>query len=114
MEDIARPVSCPMTLDRKLSSDPLPGERKEIYSYNKNEEEDEMTDEQLEQILIQRTENGERLAKFQLGQFYFEREIFDKALVAFERIKNTDPQAKYQLGVMYYDGLGTKPDPVRT
>ena len=51
-------------------------------------------------------------AKFQLGQFYFEREIFDKALIAFERIKSTDFQAKYQLGVMYYDGIGTKPNPV--
>ena len=107
-----RSASCPVPLDRKLSSDPLPNDDQESQHYIKNEESDGMTDEQLEQILIERAKDGDKLAKFQLGQFYFEREIFDKALVAFERIKNTDLQAKYQLGVMYYDGLGTKHDPV--
>ena len=48
-----------------------------------------------------------------MGQFYFEREVYGKALISFERIKDTDFQAKYQLGIMYYDGIGTKPDPVR-
>lgn len=75
-------------------------------------EEDEISDELLEEILVKRAGSGDNLAKFQLGQFYFEREIYDKALIAFERIKSTDFQAKYQLGVMYYDGIGTKSNPV--
>ena len=75
-------------------------------------DEDEMPDELLEEILIKRAGSGDNLAKFQLGQFYFEREIYDKALIAFQRIKSSDFQAKYKLGVMYYDGIGTKSNPV--
>lgn len=74
-------------------------------------DETEIADELLEEMLVKRASNGDSLAKFQLGQFYFEREIYDKALVAFERIKSADFQAKYQLGVMYYDGIGTKSNP---
>ena len=76
------------------------------------DDEGEMSEELLEEILIKRASGGDNLAKFQLGQFYFEREIYDKALIAFERIKGKDFQAKYQLGVMYYDGIGTKSYPV--
>lgn len=76
------------------------------------DDEGEMSEELLEEILIKRKSGGDNLAKFQLGQFYFEREIYDKALIAFERIKGKDFQAKYQLGVMYYDGIGTKSYPV--
>lgn len=113
MADAERPVSAPVHLDRKLSSEPLPkSQESSLYSLNDSEQ-DEINDDELEEILIQRAKDGaDRLAKFQLGQFYFERKIFDKAMVTFERVKSTDFQAKYQLGVMYYDGLGGKPNPV--
>lgn len=109
MSDIERPVSAPVHLERTLSGDPLPKSRQESFI---SEEEEQLSDDELEEMLMERIQNGDVLAKFQLGQFYFERKIFDKAIVSFERIKSTDFQAKYQLGVMYYDGLGTKPDPV--
>lgn len=113
MADVERPISAPVQLDRKLSSEPLPkSQESSLYSLNDAEQE-EINDDELEEILIQRTKDGnDKLAKFQLGQFYFERKIFDKAMVTFERIKSTDFQAKYQLGVMYYDGLAGKPNPV--
>lgn len=109
MSETERPVSAPVHLDRKLSGDPLPRSRPESFT---SEEDEQLSDQELEDLLLERIQKGDHLAKFQLGQFYFERKIYDKALVSFERIKSTDFQAKYQLGVMYYDGLGTKPDPV--
>jgi predicted DNA binding CopG/RHH family protein len=112
MADVERPFSAPVHLDRKLSSDPLPkSQESSLFSLNDPVQE-ELTDNELEELLTQRIKDGDRLAKFQLGQFYFERKIFDKAMVAFERIRSVDFQAKYQLGVMYYDGLGDKPNPV--
>ena len=109
-----RPFSCPVgpLTDRKLSAEKLPNTRPISMGAVQETEEDEMSKELLEEILIKRASSGDNLAKFQLGQFYFEREIYDKALIAFERIKSTDFQAKYQLGVMYYDGIGTKSNPV--
>ena len=110
-----RAFSCPVgpLSDRKLSAEKLPNSRSLSLSEEKEVEEDEIADDDLEEILISRVNTGDNLAKFQLGQFYFEREVYDKALISFERIKNTDFQAKYQLGIMYYDGIGTKPNPVR-
>ena len=108
-----RPLSCPVSLsDRKLSAEKLPLSRETHEFGVQDGEEDGIPDDVLEDILTQRAKDGDNLAKFQLGQFYFERQIYDKALVAFERIKSSDVQAKYQLGVMYYDGLGTKANPV--
>ena len=109
-----RPFSCPVGpfTDRKLSAEKLPNIRPFSMGAAQETEEDEISDELLEEILVKRAGSGDNLAKFQLGQFYFEREIYDKALIAFERIKSTDFQAKYQLGVMYYDGIGTKSNPV--
>lgn len=110
-----RAFSCPVgpVSDRKLRAEKLPNSRSLSLSEGQEVEEDEIADDLLEEILISRANKGDNLAKFQLGQFYFEREVYEKALISFERIKNTDFQAKYQLGVMYYDGIGTKPDPVR-
>ena len=110
-----RPLSCPVSLsDRKLSAEKLPLSEA-VYSNSENGgEEDDISDDVIEDILTRRAKAGDSLAKFQLGQFFFERQIYDKALVAFERIKGSDVQAKYQLGVMYYDGLGATPDPVST
>lgn len=109
-----RPFSCPVQplTDRKLSAEKLPNLRPFSMGAVEEDDEGEMSEELLEEILIKRASGGDNLAKFQLGQFYFEREIYDKALIAFERIKGKDFQAKYQLGVMYYDGIGTKSYPV--
>lgn len=109
-----RPFSCPVgpLSDRKLSAEKLPNTRPFSMGAVQEGEEEEISEELLEEILIERSKDGDCLAKFQLGQFYFEREVYDKALVAFERIKSTDFQAKYQLGVMYYDGIGTNANPV--
>lgn len=109
-----RPFSCPVQplTDRKLSAEKLPNLRPFSMGAVEEDDEGEMPEELLEEILIKRASGGDNLAKFQLGQFYFEREIYDKALIAFERIKGKDFQAKYQLGVMYYDGIGTKSYPV--
>lgn len=109
-----RPFSCPVQplTDRKLSAEKLPNLRPFSMGGVEEDDEGEMSEELLEEILIKRASGGDNLAKFQLGQFYFEREIYDKALIAFERIKGKDFQAKYQLGVMYYDGIGTKSYPV--
>ena len=111
-----RPYSCPIgpLHDRKLSSEKLPTTRPSSSNNVEGTSGDGISDEALEELLIERASAGDNLAKFQLGQFYFEREVYDKALVAFERIKNTDLQAKYQLGVMYYDGLGQNSNPVRS
>lgn len=109
MSDIERPVSAPVHLDRTLSGDPLPKSHEGSFLSDEN---DHLSDNELEEMLIERIQKGDTLAKFQLGQFYFERKIFDKAIVTFERIRDMDFQAKYQLGVMYYDGLGTEADPV--
>ena len=109
-----RPFSCPVQplTDRKLSAEKLPNLRPFSMGAVEEDDEGEMPEELLEEMLIKRASGGDNLAKFQLGQFYFEREIYDKALIAFERIKGKDFQAKYQLGVMYYDGIGTKLYPV--
>ena len=109
-----RPFSCPVgpLSERKLSAEKLPNARPFSMGAVLEGGEEEISEEVLEEILIERSKNGDSLARFQLGQFYFEREVYDKALIAFERIKNADWQAKYQLGVMYYDGLGTKPNAV--
>ncbi|KAK3726939.1 hypothetical protein QZH41_014796 [Actinostola sp. cb2023] len=113
MADMERPASgpasAPVHLERKLSSAPLPNSREGSFSSNEPDP-GNFSDNELEEMLIERVQKGDRLAKFQLGQFYFERKILDKAIVTFERIRSTDFQAKYQLGVMYYDGLGTKAD----
>lgn len=109
-----RPFSCPVQplTNRKLSAEKLPNLRPFSMGAVEKADEDEMSEELLEEILIKRASGGDNLAKFQLGHFYFEREIYDKALIAYERIKGKDFQAKYQLGVMYYDGIGTKSYPV--
>lgn len=109
-----RPFSCPVgpLSERKLSAEKLPNTRPFSMGAVLEGGEEEISEEVLEEILIERSKNGDSLAKFQLGQFYFEREVYDKALIAFERIKNADWQAKYQLGVMYYDGIGTQPNAV--
>ncbi|XP_001634827.2 LRP2-binding protein [Nematostella vectensis] len=106
----SRPFSAPVPIDRKLSGDPLPRSH-DSFIIPQEDISQEALDNELEETLIKRAKDGDRLAKFQLGQFYFERGIFEKAIVAFERIKSTDFQAKYQLGVMYYDGLGTQAKP---
>lgn len=67
-------------------------------------------DDRLETLLLERNDPVSRL---QLGQFYFEREIYEKAFAEFEKLKDYDFHALYQLGVMYYDGLGVQENTVR-
>ncbi|XP_072480262.1 LRP2-binding protein isoform X2 [Notamacropus eugenii] len=65
------------------------------------------------QLLKERINNGDPLARFLRGQLYFEEGWYEEALDQFEEIQENDHQAIYQLGVMYYDGLGTKANPVK-
>jgi len=62
---------------------------------------------------------------FSLGQYYYLRQNYEKAIGYFEKAAATveektasgdgyDMQAAYQLGVIYYDGLGVTPDAVST
>ncbi|XP_070539867.1 LRP2-binding protein-like [Ptychodera flava] len=62
--------------------------------------------EKVELFLMEKIQAGEKQAIFQLGQFYFEQEEYEKAVKQFERVKNEDFQAMFQLGIIYYDGLG--------
>lgn len=71
-----------------------------------------LSDDRLEELLLQRItrDDDDNASKFQLGQFYFEREMYEKAFKEFDKLKETNIQAKYQLGVMFYDGLGVTED----
>ncbi|XP_072026131.1 LRP2-binding protein-like [Amphiura filiformis] len=70
---------------------------------------DQELNEKVENLLKKKIQEGDKNALFQLAQFYFEQELYDHALVYFQRASdNGDYQAKYQLGIMYYDGLGGK------
>lgn len=66
--------------------------------------------EKVENILLEKIKEGEKQAFFQLGLFYYEQGLVEKALVYFERSKDFDFQSLYMLGVMLYDGIGCKPD----
>ncbi|KAL4231349.1 LRP2 binding protein [Mactra antiquata] len=71
--------------------------------------EDELM-EKVENILLQKIKEGEKQAYFQLGLFYYEQGVMEKAVVYFERSKDFDFQSLYMLGVMLYDGIGCRPD----
>ena len=99
---------------RTLHAESLRGSNRSSLSLVQDDDDEILTDERLEELLLQRIGSGDNLSKFQLGQFYFEREMYAKAFTEFLKIEETDIQAKYQLGVMYYDGLGVIEDAVRT
>lgn len=98
---------------RTLHTESLPDSVRSSFSSLQKDSDGTLGDERLEELLFQRITCGDNLAKFQLGQFYFEREMYEKAFTEFDKIKETDVQAKYQLGVMYYDGLGIAEDAVK-
>ncbi|XP_006816414.1 LRP2-binding protein-like [Saccoglossus kowalevskii] len=101
----------------KLTSEPLPSVTASVTSLISHEnslhidnEEGYTTEEfneKIETLLLERIRGGDKLAIFQLGQYFFEQENYSASLKQFDRIKDEDFQALYQLGVMYYDGLGT-------
>ncbi|XP_045189586.2 LRP2-binding protein-like isoform X2 [Mercenaria mercenaria] len=71
--------------------------------------EDELM-EKVENILLEKIKEGQKQAYFQLGLFYYEQGVMDKAIVYFERSKEFDYQSLYMLSVMVYDGIGCKAD----
>lgn len=71
--------------------------------------EDELM-EKVETILLDKIRAGEKQAYFQLGLFYYEQGVVEKAVVYFERSKDFDYQSLYMLAVMLYDGTGCKAD----
>ncbi|XP_061170542.1 LRP2-binding protein-like [Saccostrea echinata] len=83
-------------------------ETREMPGYGSLTEEELM--EKVENILLERIKNGEKHAYFQLGLFYYEQNMFDKARIYFERSKDFDFQSLYMLASMLYDGQGGKPD----
>ena len=97
---------------RKLHTESLPESLRGSVSSLQEDNDGVLSDGRLQELLLERISSGDNLAKFQLGQFYFEREMYEKAFAEFEKIKDLDVQARYQLGVMYYDGLGVIEDTV--
>ncbi|XP_062569240.1 LRP2-binding protein-like [Saccostrea cucullata] len=83
-------------------------ETREMPGYGSLTEEELM--EKVENILLERIKNGDKHAYFQLGLFYYEQNLFDKARIYFERSKDFDFQSLYMLACMLYDGEGGKPD----
>ena len=98
--------------ERSLNPESLPSSFHSSLSSLNADDDGVVTDERLESLLLERIQTGHKPSIFQLGQFYFEREMYEKAFVEFDKIKETDFQAKYQLGVMYYDGLGVRENSV--
>ena len=94
---------------RKLQGESLP-KSSQVSVVSEGDNDGVLSDERLESLLLERTDH---VSRFQLGQFYFEREKYEKAFVEFEKLKERDAQASYQLGVMYYDGLGVQENAVR-
>ena len=80
---------------------------------NTDVNETDIIDAQIIADLFQRIRAGDNYAKFELGQFYFERRKYTDAKKLFEEISNENMQAIYQLAVMYYDGLGVETNYVR-
>lgn len=66
--------------------------------------------EKVENILLERIKNGDKRAYFQLGLFYYEQGLHEKARIYFERAKDFDYQALFMLAVMLYDGVGGSAD----
>ena len=95
---------------RKLQAEILPKSSQASVASEEGDNDGVLSDKRLESLLLERTDH---VSRFQLGQFYFEREIYEKAFVEFEKLKERDVQALYQLGVMYYDGLGVQENAVR-
>ncbi|KAH3789784.1 LRP2-binding protein-like isoform X2 [Dreissena polymorpha] len=71
--------------------------------------EDELM-EKVEGILMEKIKEGEKRAYFQLGLFYYEQGVMEKAIIYFERSKEFDYQSLYMLSIMLYDGIGCKSD----
>ncbi|XP_022098362.1 LRP2-binding protein-like isoform X2 [Acanthaster planci] len=69
-------------------------------------------DDRVERLLLTQIKEGNTIALFQLGQFYFEQGAYEEAAVYFKRSVDQckDYQAMFQLGIMYYDSLGVKED----
>ena len=94
---------------RKLQAESFPKSSHVSVVSEHGDNDGVLSDERLESLLLERTDH---VSRFQLGQFYFEREIYEKAFAEFEKLKDCDAQASYQLGVMYYDGLGVEENAV--
>jgi len=63
--------------------------------------------------MVDRSERGDALAHFSLGQHCFEKKDYPNALNYFSMAdKKGNLQATYQLAVMHYDGLGVAEDQV--
>ena len=66
------------------------------------------------QDVIEHSGRGDSSAQFSLGQYYFAKGDFERALEYYSlAADNGNAQAIYQLAVMNYDGTGIPPDPVR-
>ena len=67
------------------------------------------------QDVTEHSGRGDPSAQFSLGQYYFARGEFKRALEYYSlAADNGSAQALYQLAVMNYDGTGIPPNPVRT
>ena len=74
--------------------------------------ENQIKEAQLLADLQERIKSGDKDAKFELGQFHFDRRDFEEAKRLFEEIASENLQATYQLAVIYYDGLGVEANQV--
>ncbi|XP_048747336.1 LRP2-binding protein-like [Ostrea edulis] len=97
----------PFTKEKSILND-IAQETRETPGYGSLTEEELM--EKVENILLERIKNGERRAYFQLGLFYYEQNLFDKARIYFERSRDFDFQSVFLLACMLFDGQGGKSD----
>ncbi|KAK3096051.1 hypothetical protein FSP39_022541 [Pinctada imbricata] len=95
-----------LTFDKQNILNDIAQETRDTPGYGSLTEEELM--EKVEAILLERIKNGDKKAYFQLGLFYYEQNIYDKARIYFERAKDFDYQALYMLACMLYDGQGSK------
>ncbi|XP_076104258.1 LRP2-binding protein-like [Mytilus galloprovincialis] len=97
----------PFTKEKSILND-IAQETKDKPGYGNLTEEELM--EKVETILLERIKNGDKKAYFQLGLFYYEQDMFEKARTYFERSKDFDYQSLYMLSCMLYDGIGGEAD----
>ena len=113
-ENLPKEVGCDAHFSGQSSRRPTSVESLSKKDVSAGVSENQIKDAQLLADLQERIKSGDKDAKFELGQFYFDRRDFEEAKGLFEEIADENLQATYQLAVIYYDGLGVEANQVMT